>query len=407
MDHRFENMPGAAAAILMGQPGMGPATYLKLAGRLLAASGDQPLTGLSLMTLLPGSRVSSRILSLPPDLQKTLCREALGDAKGRKAAVLLEAASAKDPREAVDSLSASGLSFISVEDPDWPQRLLTIPDPPVCLYYKGRLPDPGRPSLAVIGSRYADGYGRDMTRVFTEYLAARGVQIISGLARGVDGIAGRSALRAGGLSFAVLGSGPDICYPPENRDLYEDLALRGGILSEYRPGTIPRAALFPHRNRIISGLADAVLVVEAGLDSGTMITTGHALDQGKDIFAVPGRVPDRLSRGCNELIRQGAFIASAPEVLSEYFFGVMDSAPAPIKEAGERQTDLLPPAQAAVYAVLDQGCPLDLDAILPAASKVLGRTLSTGEGSSALTMLVLKGLAREEGRGCYRKSFMT
>ena len=158
-------------------------------------------------------------------------------------------------------------------------------------------------------------------------MASRGITIISGMARGIDGIAQTAALDAGGRSYAVLGCGVDICYPEENRSLYDRLLQQGGILSEYPPGTPPEARLFPLRNRIISGLADAVLVIEARKKSGTLITVDMALEQGRDVFALPGRVSDSLSDGCNRLIRQGAAPATCPEDLLEYFFETDTPAP--------------------------------------------------------------------------------
>ena len=143
------------------------------------------------------------------------------------------------------------------------------------------------------------------------------MQIISGMAKGIDGIAGRGALDESDASFAVLGCGVDICYPKENRDLYEALCERGGVISEYCPGTEPEARLFPPRNRIISALSDALLVIEARERSGTLITVDCALEQGKDVWAVPGRVCDAKSAGCNELLRQGAGVAASPEVMLE------------------------------------------------------------------------------------------
>jgi DNA processing protein len=155
-----------------------------------------------------------------------------------------------------------------------------------------------------------------MSREFGKGLALSGVQIISGMARGVDGISQKAAIEAGGSSFGVLGCSVDICYPEENRDVYDKICLEGGLISEYHPGTEPKANLFPMRNRIISALSDIVLVVEARQKSGTQITVDQALEQGKEVLAIPGRVTDRLSDGCNFLISQGAGVAlSVSDVL--------------------------------------------------------------------------------------------
>ena len=177
------------------------------------------------------------------------------------------------------------------------------------------------PAAAIIGARLASGYGREQARRFARRLASRGITIISGMARGIDGIAQKAALDAGGRSYAVLGCGVDICYPEENRELYDRLLQEGGIISEYPPGTYPEARLFPQRNRIISGLSDLVLVIEARKKSGTLITVDMALEQGREVYALPGRVSDALSDGCNRLIRQGAGPATCPEDILEFFFG--------------------------------------------------------------------------------------
>lgn len=203
-------------------------------------------------------------------------------------------------------LEEKGIRFISRIDPGFPEKLKNIPNPPFAIYVKGELPGEDRPSVAIIGARLCSDYGRYMARQLGRGLALAGVGVISGMARGVDGISQKAALAAGGKSYAVVGCGADICYPDENRDIYEALSENGGIISEYPPGTMPKANFFPMRNRLISALADIVVVVEARLHSGTQITVDTALEQGREVLAVPGRVTDRLSDGCNHLICQGA-----------------------------------------------------------------------------------------------------
>lgn len=207
------------------------------------------------------------------------------------------------------------------KDSGYPGALRHISGAPGRLYVRGELPDDRIPSVAVIGARRCSGYGREMAQWFAGELAAAGVQIISGMALGVDGIAQRAALSAGGKSFGVLGCGTDICYPRANGDLYEMLLEKGGILSEHPQGTPPLARHFPSRNRIISALSDVVLVVEAKEKSGTLITVDFALEQGKDVYVLPGRLTDDLSCGCNRLLRQGAGIALAPSDILEGFYG--------------------------------------------------------------------------------------
>ena len=217
------------------------------------------------------------------------------------------------PEAISETLWKKGIHYISYYDPDYPEKLRHIPDPPFQLYYFGSLPDKNTACVAVVGSRTPSIYGKEQARRFSVSLASSGVQIISGLARGIDGIAGMGCLDAGGMSFAVLGGGVDVCYPPENRDLYDALKAHGGVISEYNPGLMPQNRFFPPRNRIISGFSDAVLVVEAKERSGSLITVDRALEQGRDVFAIPGRNGDRTSSGCNNLIRQGAGIAIEPE----------------------------------------------------------------------------------------------
>lgn len=201
---------------------------------------------------------------------------------------------------------------------EYPGRLREIPDPPACLYVKGRLPDDWRPSAAVIGARDCSAYGKSVALRLGKRLGEAGVQVVSGMARGIDGFSQEAALDAGGTSFGVLGCGVDICYPARNRGLYEKLCAGGGIVSEYEPGTPPKAWHFPPRNRIVSGLADVVIVVEARAKSGTLITVDMALEQGKEVYAVPGRVTDSLSVGCNQLIKLGAgLLLDTEEFLEE------------------------------------------------------------------------------------------
>ena len=230
-----------------------------------------------------------------------------------KAKLLEESAAGYDVMAEYGKMTDRGVSFVSVGEEDYPKRLLNVPDAPFALYYVGKLPRNEETTVAVIGARNCSAYGKAMARQFGEALAREGVQIISGMARGIDGIGQQAALDAGGYSLGVLGCGVDICYPPENRALYEQLIERGGICSEYPLGTEPRAVLFPPRNRIISGLCDAVLVIEAKERSGTLITVDMALEQGREVYALPGRTTDPLSRGCNRLIRQGASPALSPQ----------------------------------------------------------------------------------------------
>ncbi|MBR6384335.1 MAG: DNA-processing protein DprA [Lachnospiraceae bacterium] len=198
---------------------------------------------------------------------------------------------------------------------NYPTRLKNIGDPPLMFFYKGKLPDEERPSVAIVGARECSPYGEKASRMFARELSSAGIQIISGMARGVDGISQRASISVGGNTFGVLGCGVDVVYPEDNKDLFEDILKDGGIISEFNPGTEPLRTYFPSRNRIISGLSDIVLVVEARNRSGTYITVTSALDQGREVFAVPGRITDALSDGCNNLIVAGAEIAVNSEAI--------------------------------------------------------------------------------------------
>lgn len=215
-------------------------------------------------------------------------------------------------------LEKRGIRFISILDPDYPERLRNIYDYPMGLYVMGRLPDQSRPAAAIVGARGCSAYGEQLSEKFANILAMNQVQIISGLALGIDGAAHRGALKADAPTFGVLGCGVNICYPSAHYTLYEEMVKNGGVISEFPPGTSPNARNFPVRNRIISGLADVILVVEAKERSGSLITAELGLEQGKEIFAVPGRITDALSRGCNQLIQQGAHVAISPNDILEY-----------------------------------------------------------------------------------------
>lgn len=210
-----------------------------------------------------------------------------------------------------------GIRLVIYDMEEYPGRLKAIEGMPYALYIKGRLPDEDSPAAAIVGARRCTPYGEKMAVEFAESLALSGIQIISGMASGIDGAAQRAAIDVGGSSFGVLGCGIDICYPRENRGLYSDLQTAGGILSEQPAGAPPLREYFPARNRMISGLSDVVLVIEARERSGSLITADFALEQGKDVYALPGPVTSGLSRGCHELIRQGAGILITPEKLME------------------------------------------------------------------------------------------
>ena len=278
-------------------PGIGGKTIQKLIQEVSTCSQN-----------LPVEETARRIYQLPTERLEALLSPSQLHA-------FLAARKSQRPYKQWEELNRRGITLLPLQEDTYPPALKNIPDPPAALFVKGSLPVPSLPPIAVIGARLCSDYGRYEARQFGIALARAGVQIISGMALGIDGIAQANALEAGGKTFAVLGCGVDVCYPPENKSLYDAIPSQGGLLSEYKPGTAPRSILFPQRNRIISGLSDLILVIEARQKSGTFITVDQALEQGKEVYALPGRICDRLSDGCNDLIRQGAGIATSPEDL--------------------------------------------------------------------------------------------
>ena len=217
---------------------------------------------------------------------------------------------------------AETIHYIRRNSDYFPLRFEGLSDVPQGLYCIGSLPDDNVPSVAVVGARSCSSYGRRTAFALGQLLAEHGVQVISGMAMGIDSSAQEGALAAGGKTFAVLGCGVDICYPRTSYAVYDALAVRGGIIAEVEPGTKPLAYNFPRRNRIISALSDIVIVVEAREKSGSLITVDCALEQGRTVYAVPGRLGDRLSDGCNYLIAQGAGILWSFEAVMEELDGM-------------------------------------------------------------------------------------
>lgn len=216
--------------------------------------------------------------------------------------------------------------IITLEDIEYPQNLRNIYDPPICLYLKGELRKEDVLSLAIVGSRRASFYGLTCAEKFAFALSSLGISIVSGLARGVDTQAHNGALKAKGRTLAVLGSGLNRIYPPENKKLAEGISECGAVISEFSLDTKPLAQNFPRRNRVISGLSQGVIVVEAARNSGALITADFALEQGREVFAVPGKVDSATSFGANQLIKQGAkLIDSVEDILEELKLGLEQS----------------------------------------------------------------------------------
>jgi DNA processing protein len=235
---------------------------------------------------------------------------------------------------------APGHHVLTLADEQYPQQLLETPDPPALLYCRGDVSLLSRPSLAMVGSRNATPQGLSNAEQFARAFSDAGLVIVSGLALGIDAAAHRGALGGRGSTIAVLGTGADVAYPAKNRALYDAIAARGVVVSEFPLGTPAVAANFPRRNRVISGVARGVLVVEAALESGSLITARLAGEQGRDLFAIPGSIHSPLSKGCHALIKQGAkLIESAADVLTELQLGAF-AAPA-VQHAPAADTGLL------------------------------------------------------------------
>jgi DNA processing protein len=280
-------------------------------------------------------------------------------------------------------LEADSIRLVKYTAPDYPKSLFEIPDPPPFLYVKGELRS-RELSIAIVGSRRATSYGLMTTGKLAEALARHGVCVVSGMARGVDTAAHKGALQAGGRSVGVLGCGVDKIYPPENRRLFEEMAEKGCLVSEFPLSTLPLAENFPRRNRIISGLSSGVLVVEAAEKSGSLITAQYALEHGRDVFAVPGNISFATSRGCNRLIKQGAKLVDCVEDILEEL-PAYSAAPsdAPL-HLPQRQAFALSPKEAVIYELLARS-PLHIDDIISQTE------LTAGEVSSMLLHLELKG----------------
>lgn len=223
-----------------------------------------------------------------------------------------------DPISYAKKISDSGIKWLTVFDKSYPKLLAQIYDPPIVLYYKGKIDNWNKPAIAVVGTRKMTSYGKLVAKQFTKGLSDAGLTIVSGLARGVDSQAHLTAVAENGRTIAVLGSGLNNIFPPENSSLAEKIASGyGAVISEFPPDEAALPGNFPARNRIISGLSLAVLIIEAAEDSGSLITARLALEQGRDVFAVPGPVTSYLSKGPINLIRQGAIAVSNPDEILE------------------------------------------------------------------------------------------
>lgn len=290
-----------------------------------------------------------------------------------------------DLDELYESILKKDVRVLTLLDEDYPRLLRDIDQSPPVIYLKGELTPADEFAVAVVGTRRVTAYGQQITRDTSIFLAGHGLTIVSGLARGVDALAHQHALEAGGRTIAVLGSGVDIIYPPEHRRLADAIIENGAVISDYPLGTQPEGINFPPRNRIISGLSLATIVVEAGERSGALITADFALEQGRDVFAVPGNVLSPASRGTNNLIQEGAYAMVSPQdVLDVLDLSQIDA----IKDA--RQALPADTTEAKILQVIDYE-PIHVDEICHRVG------LAVEKVSAALTMMELKGMVQHVG----------
>jgi len=250
----------------------------------------------------------------------------------------------KKVKEELELVKNSNVNIITYHDDLYPQQLLNIYDRPPYIYVLGTL-DKDDINIAIVGSRAASSYGKYTTEKLSRELALKGVTVVSGMARGIDSSAHRGSIAVNGRTIAILGSGLNVIYPPENKKLFHDIIEHGAVISEYPLGTPPRSSNFPARNRIISGMSYGVVIVEAGEKSGSLITARLALEQGREVFAVPGSIDAAGSRGTNKLIKQGAkLIENTDDILEEILPQIESINPLKISDISSQQETLCDPA---------------------------------------------------------------
>jgi DNA processing protein len=248
---------------------------------------------------------------------------------------ILEGLKRSEPGDEEEHIREKGISIVTWADDEYPSNLRHIYDPPLVLYVKGQFHKSDDESIAVVGARKASNYGRSAAEMLAQALAERKITVVSGMARGIDACAHRGALAGGGRTIAVLGCGVDIVYPAEHRRLMDEIERKGAVVSEYPPGTKPLKHHFPARNRIIAGITLGTLVVEASLNSGSLITADFAMDSGREVFAVPGSLFDDLSKGPHRLVKEGAKLVENVEDILQELRIERASLPAPPSHTGE------------------------------------------------------------------------
>jgi len=285
------------------------------------------------------------------------------------------------------ALEKSRARILSIWDPDYPTNLMHIHDPPTFLFLRGTLLPEDQYAIGIVGSRKPSEYGRLVTERLAASLAAKGICVVSGMASGVDTLAHRGALKSGGRTLAVLGSGLDVVYPRSNNKLFDTIAEQGAVLSEFPFGTKPEPNNFPQRNRIISGLCLGVIITQARKDSGSLITANHALDQNREVFAVPGPINSKLSMGCHQLIQSGAKLVQSVDDVLEELAAKLNPLLADQPEDKPLPPDLTTEESALLRQISTTGRHID------AISAACG--LTTAATAGVLLYLELKGVVRQ------------
>lgn len=306
-------------------------------------------------------------------------------------AALLQTRAQLSPMAELEALEKANIKALTWDDEHYPPSLRNLADAPPVLYVKGQITQSDMVAIGIVGTRNATIYGREVAEMLATDLVRNGITVVSGLARGIDGTAHKAAIDAGGRTLAVMGSGVDVIYPPEHRKLAQQIAEHGALISDYPPGTQPEATNFPPRNRIISGLSLGVVVVEADEKSGALITTQFAAEHGREVFAVPGNIFSKTSRGTNKLIQNGAkTVLSVNDILEELNLGMVTSQLEFQMSAPSDLTDL----ESLLLSKLSHE-PITTDELIRQVNQ------PTGEVTTTLMMLELKGIIRGAGNNNY------
>jgi len=304
--------------------------------------------------------------------------------------LLLEKRNLLNPEEEMRKLEKNGITVVAENERGYPSKLRHIYDPPPILYVRGNVGVLSMPMVAVVGARKASYYGLKVAENISRDLSQAGLCIVSGLARGIDTAAHRGALGISNPTVAVLGCGLDVVYPRENKKVLDEIIEKGAVISEFPPGTPPVAGNFPQRNRLISGVSEGVLVIEAAENSGSLITTDFALEQGRDVFAVPGQVTNRLNRGAHRLIKQGArLVEGADDILEE--LGWCTAKGYSVISGGPHDTNRITELTAGekrVYNIISDD-PVSEEVI------IVRSGIETPEVMSMLVLMEIKGLIRQ------------